>query len=46
MGFIWIFVCTFLSSEVRSPGGVAQLIGGGEKKQDDRVEDINMEYIQ
>lgn len=40
----------FRSSEVRSRGGGggggAQLTGGDEKKQDDRGENINMEYVE
>lgn len=37
----------FDSSEVRSrEGGGAQLTGGDEKKQDDKAEHINMEYVQ
>lgn len=39
-------MCKFQFSEVRSQGGGAALTGGDEKKQDDRGENINMEYVQ
>lgn len=40
-------MCKFQFSEVRSQGGgEAALTGGDEKKQDDRGENINMEYVQ
>ena len=45
MDFIWMFACKCHSSVVRSWGEKAQLTGGDERKQEDRVGNKNMEYV-